>query len=208
MTDAGEKPVTRVLLVRHGQSTWNAEGRWQGWADPPLSDLGREQAKAAAPNVADVAGVVSSDLVRARETAEIIASSLGLGAVERFRGLRERDVGEWQGLTRAEIEEGWPGTFATSKWVEPPGAEAMATLLGRAIATIHRIVDRHPGRDVLAVTHGGLIRNLERHLGIEPEHLPNLAGRWINVDGSTLTAGDRVLLIDPEEVPVTTPRQL
>src|SRR5687767_12818211 len=100
--------MTRVLLVRHGQSTWNAEGRWQGWADPPLSELGATQALTAANHVEHVDAVVSSDLVRARETAEIIAKALGIAEVEAFRGLRERGAGDWTGLTRPEIEERWP----------------------------------------------------------------------------------------------------
>lgn len=194
--------------MRHGQSTWNLEGRWQGWADPPLTDLGLDQARAALHHLTGLdrfAGVVSSDLQRAQQTAEVIASGLALSGVEAFRGLRERDVGAWQGLTRAEIEAKWTDAFTGGGQVDPPRAEPVTTLVGRALATIHRIAERHPSAAVVAVTHGGLVRNLERHLGIDPPRLPNLAGRWVEVHDGFVSAGERVLLIDAEEVPVTAP---
>ncbi|MEY2406219.1 MAG: glucosyl-3-phosphoglycerate phosphatase, partial [Acidimicrobiaceae bacterium] len=83
----------RILLVRHGQSEWNALGRWQGQADPPLSDLGRLQAHAAAHALGAVGAVFASDLVRAAETAAIIAAELGVGPVVIDADLRERDAG-------------------------------------------------------------------------------------------------------------------
>src|SRR5215212_2370289 len=104
--------MARLLLVRHGESTWNARGRWQGWADPPLSDLGRAQAEAAGPAAAPVDAVVSSDLQRARVSAELMAAVLEIDEVHIERDLRERDVGDFTGLTRAEIEERWPGSLS------------------------------------------------------------------------------------------------
>lgn len=101
--------MTRVLLVRHGQSEWNADGRWQGQADPPLTDLGRHQAKHAARNLGVVDAIVASDLQRASETALIIAGELGVGPLVLEPDLRERDAGEWSGLTRVEIDRAWPG---------------------------------------------------------------------------------------------------
>src|SRR5690606_34165227 len=97
--------TTRVLLVRHGQSEWNAIGRWQGQADPPLSDLGRLQAREASRALGTVDAVWASDLQRAVETAAIIAGELGVGPVVVDPDLRERDAGEFSGLTRPEIEE-------------------------------------------------------------------------------------------------------
>src|SRR3954465_8515375 len=97
--------TTRVLMVRHGQSTWNALGRWQGQADPPLSDLGRDQARAAARALGAMDAVFAPDLHRATETAHIIATDLGIGPVLIDERLRERDAGEWSGLTRDEIHE-------------------------------------------------------------------------------------------------------
>jgi len=103
------QPVTRMLLARHGQSEWNALGRWQGQADPPLSELGRQQARAAADRLGTVDAIVSSDLERALATAAIIAEVLGVGPVLVEPRLRERSAGEWSGLTRDEIEADWPG---------------------------------------------------------------------------------------------------
>src|SRR5829696_1601221 len=96
--------VTRLLLVRHAQSEWNADGRWQGWADPPLSGLGRRQSATAADALGWPDAIVASDLERARETAAIIAAAGGPGAFEVEPALRERDLGDFTGLTRAEIE--------------------------------------------------------------------------------------------------------
>ncbi|MGH2760212.1 MAG: histidine phosphatase family protein, partial [Actinomycetota bacterium] len=105
--------MTRLLLIRHAESQWNAQGRWQGLADPELSERGRAQALAAASRLAGtVERIVASDLRRAAETADIIGDTLGLGPVERRAELREIDVGRWSGLTRAEIEERWPDGIA------------------------------------------------------------------------------------------------
>jgi broad specificity phosphatase PhoE len=216
--------VTRILLVRHGQSEWNAGGRWQGWADPPLTDLGREQARAAAGAVGGVDAVVSSDLQRARETAGILAEAVGVGPVAVDPDLRERDVGEWTGLTRREIEQRWPdlltaffaraggprrpGREPGSGPVDPPGGESTDALVARIVRGVGRIAAAHPTASVLAVAHGGVIRMLERHLGTEPAPLPNLGGVELTVDGDRWLVGPRLLLIDPDEVAVTVPRQL
>ena len=105
-----------MLFVRHGQSEWNALGRWQGQADPPLSDLGRAQARAAATAItaaatraaSPVVGIVSSTLVRALETATIISDEIGESPLHLEADLVERDAGEWSGLTRIEIDERFP----------------------------------------------------------------------------------------------------
>ncbi len=102
-----------LLCIRHAQSTMNAEGLWQGQADPPLSDEGREQAHALAERLAGdaLSLLVASNLRRARETAEITARELGI-ATELEPGLRELDVGAWSGLAREEIARRWPDEFA------------------------------------------------------------------------------------------------
>ncbi len=100
--------MTRLLVVRHGQSEWNAIGRWQGRADPPLTDEGRRQAADAAKVLGTFDAVVASPLVRAVETAAVLADHLGIGPVLVDPDLMERDAGEWQGLTRTQIESGWP----------------------------------------------------------------------------------------------------
>ena len=175
-----------VLLLRHAQSTWNAEGRWQGRADPPLTESGEADAHrlgeaAALGELGAVSGIVSSDLARARRTAEILAGHLDVGTVELFAGLRERDVGDFTGHTRAEIAQRWPGVL------EPPGAESRRAVLARALATLHRVADRHPGGRVIAVTHGALIRAVEAHVGYaEPGPPRNLTGRWLHVEGGAV----------------------
>lgn len=207
--------MARLLLVRHGESTWNAQGRWQGWADPPLSDLGRAQAEAAAPAAAPVDAVVSSDLQRARETADLMAAVLEVGPdlVHVEPDLRERDVGDFTGLTRAEIEERWPGVLsnvAASIARDPRFGETVEVLARRVDAALARLAAAFAGQRVLVITHGGVVRNLERSLGIEPEPLPNLGGLEVAVDPDTgvVELGQRVLLLSPEDVPVTVPKQL
>jgi len=182
----------RLLLLRHAQSVWNAEGRWQGWADPVLSPAGEVAAQAAAhdPLLDSVSGAVASDLQRARQTAELLADPHGWPAVMTYRGLRERGAGEWTGLTRAEIEKGWPNSLG-GEVVVIPGGESAAAVTARAVASLHRIAADWPGADVVVVTHGGLIRLLEAHCGGVPVHVPNLAGRWFHVDGNQLGLGER-----------------
>ena len=195
----------RLLLLRHGQSVWNADGRWQGQADPPLSPLGEDQARDAARRLTpgQFTHVVASDLQRAHRTAEILAEALEL-AVEVDPDLREIDVGDWQGLTRAEINERAPGALAD--WSEgrsesTPGGELRTHLTDRARAALLRAAAASsPGDRVLVVSHGALIRNLDRALGLEPQGIGNLAGRWYEVDGDgELAPAELVSLADPED---------
>ncbi len=102
-----------MLVVRHGQTTWNASKRWQGRADSPLSALGVAQARWAAETLARFDVVVTSNLSRAHDTGTIIAGAFGAPVVV-DPDLAERDVGEWTGLTFDEIEEGWPGFLAAT----------------------------------------------------------------------------------------------
>jgi probable phosphoglycerate mutase len=195
---------TRILLVRHGQSTWNADGRWQGQADPPLSRLGQAQASSASSS-SELDGVEAwwtSDLERARDTAELLMA--GRGAVVLEPRLRERHAGEWEGLTRAEIDAGWPGFLADHK--RPSGWEDDALLLERAFAAITDIAVRDPGGRAVVVTHGGVVRALERRFGAEDLPVPNLGGRWVEVEDAPARLGDRVLLVDVGQV--TIPGQL
>ena len=199
-------PGTRLLLVRHGESTWNAQSRWQGQADPPLSPFGERQAEDATVRLAEMAAVTAvwvSDLVRARRTGELMAQRLGLDGVREEPRLRERDVGAWSGLTRDEIEQQWPGYLAARR--SPPDFEGDDALLERARAGLAAAIDGSGAGDVLVVTHGGVIRTVERSLGAMPERLPNLGGRWLLADSPTdVTLGERVVLLEPEEV--TLPR--
>jgi broad specificity phosphatase PhoE len=168
--------VTRVLLVRHGQSEWNADGRWQGQADPPLTD-----------------------------PAMIVAGELGVGPVVVDPDLRERHAGDWQGLTRVQIEDGWPGYLDDRR--RPDGWEADDHLLARATAALVRVHELVPRGEAIAITHGGLVYVLEGAFGEPFERLPNLAGRWVEVgpEGPT-RLGERVVLVDPDEL--TIPSQI
>lgn len=201
--------MARLLLVRHGESTWNAEDRWQGWADPPLSTAGEGQARSAAEWLASAGwglrGVVASDLRRARRTAEIIADALGLGEVAVDAGLRERDVGAWSGLTRAEIEDRFPGVleaWRAGRVPSPPEGEHEADFAARVTAAVERVARRGDG-PLLVVAHGGVIRVLNRRLGAAPCATANLCGRWVELDGDALRADEPVALhqLDDDGVP-------
>jgi broad specificity phosphatase PhoE len=192
--------MTTMLLVRHGQSEWNATGRWQGQADPSLSDLGRRQAHVAASRLGAVDVIVSSPLVRAAHTAEIISSALGVGPVVLDAGLMERDSGPWSGLTRDEIEQGWPGWLASGE--RPPGFELDVSLVARVRDALDRVERDYRGADVLVVAHGGVIRSVERHHGVDGSPVPNLAGRWLAHHGERLAMGERVVLVDGDDVTV------
>src|SRR5262245_61065114 len=192
--------ATRVLLARHGQSEWNAEGRWQGQADAPLSDMGRRQAHEAARALGAIDAIWASDLQRAAQTAAIISGDLGVGPVVLDPDLRERDAGGFSGLTRDEIEDRFPGYLADGR--RPPGWEADDHLRARALAALGRIAATVPGGDVLVITHGGLVYTLENHLGAEHLRLANLAARWFEVYGESLRLGDRIILTDPDDITV------
>jgi probable phosphoglycerate mutase len=150
-----------LFVARHGQTDWNLERRWQGWADPPLNATGRAQARDVAGAVAGsgIGAVVSSDLLRASETAEIAAAHLGL-SVELDPRLREVDVGEWSGLTHAEVESRYPEGLerrlaGLTGWLE---GEELAAMAARVIAALLEIGGRPSDAPVLVVTHGGPVR--------------------------------------------------
>jgi len=186
-----------MLLVRHGQSEWNALGRWQGQADVPLSDLGRRQARVAAMAIGTVDVIIASDLERASHTAAIIGESIGVGPVIIEPLLRERDAGEWSGLTRKEIDEAWPGYVDDHK--RPPGFEAEDEFLERTHAGLVRVHTEYQGAEVLVVTHGGVIYAFEREAGLPFERLPNLGARQITHRGDGIDLGERLDLVADED---------
>ena len=153
--------MTTILLARHGESDWNRDRRWQGHADRPLTNLGREQARALADRLAatELDAVYSSDLERARETAAIVAEPHQL-PVKELPDLREVDVGSWSGLTRAEAEERFPNAFR--RWAEGgegwDDGETYEQLSERVVGAVLAIAARHPRDRVLLVAHGGSIR--------------------------------------------------
>jgi broad specificity phosphatase PhoE len=149
--------VTTFLLARHGETEWNREERYQGHADPPLNETGRAQAQQLAEELAaaPIDAVYSSDLRRAAETAEIVGARLNL-PVERDPGLREIDVGSWQGLTRAQIDgRPWDG-------------ETYEHHADRVTRALLAIATRHPEGCVLVVSHGGTLRRVQQAVLGEP----------------------------------------
>jgi broad specificity phosphatase PhoE len=156
--------VTTILLARHGETDWNREGRFQGWADPPLNETGRAQARVLADQLADVPfdAVYTSDLGRAHETALIVAEPHGVPVVV-DRGLREIDVGSWSGLTLPEIEVRFQDA-------EHHDGETREEHLARVLAAVERIACAHPRERILIVSHGASLRALRRHALGEPVH--------------------------------------
>lgn len=142
--------MTTLLLVRHGETDWNASGRLQGHTDQVLNDLGRRQAAELADRLADdgVAAIYASDLARARETAEILGARLGLPVVIE-PALRERNWGSWEGLT--------PGERAAVAFQ----GETPEDHRERILEAVRRIAERHPSERVLVVTHGGSMRRVQ-----------------------------------------------
>jgi broad specificity phosphatase PhoE len=142
--------VTTLLLVRHGETDWNAAGRLQGHTDRPLNALGRRQAKELAERLAGerVDAIYASDLARARETAEIVGERLGLTVVI-DPDLREKDWGSWEGLTGDERVH-----------VEYVG-ESTGEHRARMVRAVKRIAERHPDQRIVVVTHGGSLRRIQ-----------------------------------------------
>ncbi len=194
--------MTRIFLVRHAQSEWNAQGRWQGQADPPLSDSGRQDAELAAVKLAGFSGrVCSSPLLRAKQTAQIIATQIGRPTVTVETDMREIDVGDFSGLTSDEIAERLPDAWKALQEgaldVFPSG-ESREHFRVRVLRALEALATRHPGEELLCVTHGGAIATLERHLGVHPGvGVGNLVGRWFEVSDAAVTvSGDRVELLE------------
>ncbi len=188
--------ATRILLVRHGQSTWNIEHRWQGRADAPLSDLGRTQAQAAASGIGQIDLIASSTLIRAKETADLIADKAGIGPVLEVPELVERDVGEWSGKTRAEIKEIAPDWEASG--YRPEGWEPDSAFLARVFTGLLKISKQFEGAQVLVVAHSGIIITLEKYHDLERGRISNLGGIWVTVTEDNIEIGDRMELIDSD----------
>jgi alpha-ribazole phosphatase len=160
-----EVTMTRLILVRHGETDWNAARRYQGQTDVPLNDTGRRQATALADGLKaqDLSAIYSSDLQRARQTAQAIAAHRGLPIRDDPR-LREISFGDWEGLTYAQIQARWPhemaAWFADPVRVAPRGGETLAQVAGRVQAALDDIVRASADRAVAVIAHGGVLRTL------------------------------------------------
>jgi glucosyl-3-phosphoglycerate phosphatase len=228
--------VTDLVIVRHAESVWNAEGRWQGWADPPLSPRGAEQATQAgralvtltegigAPDV-----LASSDLRRARQTAELLFAGLpatgarpdgneaggneagGTGrssapapaAIVVDSDLREYDTGDWTGLTRHEIAARWPEELAewdAGRLDHTPGGEDRAVFVARLFGALERLRRAAPDGRVVAVSHGRAIHAMASAIGGPDARVGHLSG-WRLSLGTAPVLVSAVSLLDPSGEP-------
>ncbi len=195
-----------LLLLRHAQSAWNADGRWQGWADPPLSAGGEQQTRRSAAYLRDEERfevVVSSDLVRARRTVEVIVEVLDLVVPHRIEtGLREYDVGDWSGCTLEQIEARWPGAparFTSDVLFTPPGGESRAHFDDRVVAAGRRVGTEAAAQGLgrmLVVAHGGVVRSLARAAGLPDYRVGHLGGYRGWYTGGGLFPASRCNLVD------------
>jgi glucosyl-3-phosphoglycerate phosphatase len=201
--------VHDLLIIRHGESEWNLARRWQGWKDAPLTELGVQQARERAASLAgsgfQPVVVHSSDLGRARQTAQIIAAALDAPA-RPDPGFRERSGGDWEGHTAAEIDQLWPGMRDAWRRGEihcPPGGETDDVVLERFDAAVANVIGS--GVPALIVTHGGALRLVATRAGVAIDELmPNLGGYWFAYDGDGLTDPERIAALDvPTDVPAT-----
>jgi broad specificity phosphatase PhoE len=168
--------MPRLILWRHGRTEWNAAGRFQGQLDPPLDEVGRRQAAVAAPQLvatglsaADTV-VVSSDLIRAAETAATLSDLLGV-PLQLDKRLREHAMGVWEGLTRSEVADRYPEQYAdwvAGRSVRGRGGEDPSAVAARALAAL---ADLKPAATVVVVSHGGTAGRLTEHLlGLTTDH--------------------------------------
>ena len=181
----------KLILIRHGQTEWNATGRWQGQADPPLNAVGREQAQRTAQELQtqQIEVLISSDLKRARETAEIIAAAFKM-EVQLDPRLREINLGDWQGLYSTEIRARWPQEM--EEWhdaplsVRPPHGETIAELADRVLQAVEDIAQHYPQQRMGIVAHELPIAVITTHAAGIPlaqlrQHMPPNAA-WREVE--------------------------
>ncbi|MBB0246217.1 histidine phosphatase family protein [Streptomyces alkaliphilus] len=175
-------PGRRIVLWRHGQTSWNLEHRFQGTTDIPLTDEGRAQARRAAGMLARLRpdAIISSDLSRAADTAAELAALTGL-EIRRDEALRETYAGVWQGLTHEEIRARHGDEYAAWKRGEPVrrgGGELESEVADRAAPVVERHAEKLPENGTLVVvSHGGTIRTtIGRLIGLEPSSWEALGG--------------------------------
>jgi broad specificity phosphatase PhoE len=190
-----------LLLVRHGQSTWNHERRIQGQLDPPLSEEGRRQAMRLGRRLAGrrFSGLYSSDLQRAAETSRLVGEALGIAPTP-MAELREIYLGDWEGLKTDELAlrfpEAWASWTEEPDWDLVPGGEGSAAFEKRVTAVLDSLFALHQEGDVLVVTHGGVIQIALHHVvgrpgrGIFPFRIQNASLTVIEKrDGRLVVSG-------------------
>ena len=211
--------ICTIYLIRHGETDWNRDGRWQGHSDVPLNAAGQQQAQRLARRLAETGArcdaFYASDLSRAWQTAEVISGALGLRPSP-APALREIDLGVWSGKTHTEIEREYPDQWWKLQHNEDfprGGGETFAAFQARVLEWLNRAAETHAGGILYAVTHGGCIRAVALHtLGLtwaEREKIPAIgnasltileidAGRW-NIIRMNDTLGVRDEVSDAEQ---------
>lgn len=159
-----KETITTLIFIRHGETLWNLEGRVMGQLDSPLSLRGEKQARAIAERLSAVSFdfLYSSDLGRALQTAQVIADRCGVPVIEEA-GLRERNMGVFEGLTREEKKAIYADVWKACKaggadFIIPGGGESQNQRYARSIAVLDRLADKHPGKTIVAVSHDGILR--------------------------------------------------
>lgn len=177
---------TQFIIVRHGETAWNLDIRWQGHLDSPLTARGVAQAEALARRLSEMkfSALYSSDLGRAYQTARIISDATGhrIAVDER---LRERNLGIFQGLRTDEIQQSYPEEYGLHKSIGPdyviPGGESLRQQVERNLSCLEEIGQRHAGESIVVVTHGGVLGGLFRHTFCIPFESPR---RFESTNGS------------------------
>jgi 2,3-bisphosphoglycerate-dependent phosphoglycerate mutase len=195
----------RILLVRHGQTDWNLEERWQGSIDVPLNEVGLKQAQSLATHLRDgpITAIYSSDLKRAHQTASAVAAVKGL-PVHGDPRLREIHLGDFQGLTHTELVARFPQemTLMRQNYMEFvfPGGESRRAMQNRAYEALASIVERETGPEILVVSHGGTIRVLLLKLFEDDEKISRLS-----ISNTSITVletdGERWTLVEAMTTP-------
>lgn len=179
--------VTRIFLIRHGETLWNSEHRIQGHIDSPLTPTGLAQAQALAQRLQaqTFAALYSSDLGRAYQTAQCLAQTTHLPILVDQR-LRERNLGCLQGLTRSEAQQQFPKEYQLYQTLDPdyliPNGESLRQFRQRCISCLEELIKQHPGQRILVVSHGGVLINVFKHT----LHLPYDMPRWFEIFNTSL----------------------
>ncbi len=186
--------MMRLVLVRHGETDWNASGRYQGQSNVALSDRGKKQAECLAGHfpLESLDAIYTSDLDRARETAEQVASKFGL-SVNREKAFRELSFGDWEGLTYGEISKKWPKEakklFTAPDELQIPRGETFRELQERALKKIRQLYEAHVDQTVGVFAHGAINKTILAGLMHIPLHYlwslrqDNTAVNILRIDG-------------------------
>ncbi len=161
-----------ILFMRHGQTDWNKAGRWQGHADIPLNETGQQQAEALCHRLKSwpIDTIYTSDLQRCVQTAVPLATALGLEPIK-TQLWRERDVGDFSGMTGEQAREQYPEIWAKAVrgMIDPPNGEPFADVQARAWRAFESVVEAHSEGMVAVITHGGFLHALlAQVMGIDP----------------------------------------